>query len=327
MNSEKTEEIKGKSSLQNFRDLLRNTSRTFKIVWQNMPWLFSTLVILSIIIGVIPVFSAQALGGLINKIIDAAKNGDVSLVYPALILFAVLTALPTIIRNIMSYFDRHLYLRMQDLFDIMSLEKRGSFDIAQYEDSKFQDKLQRAFNNGIYPVINIVDTQITNLEIVSGIIAGSIAAAVIDWRVFLLVFVTAIPDFWVQIKYGGKLWSIWAKNSTEQRRYQDLRRFFTGKTSVIDSKLYQASSKFLDDIKEILHKFTNEQLSTENWRTVAQVATSIFSALGLFIGISMIINEAIAGVVAIGTVVFVFQALNRVSGWTSSLLSNTARLL
>lgn len=327
METSKIEELKVKSSLENFKDLAKNTARIFKILITEMPWLMSAMLLLTIIIGVVPIFSARALGILIDKIIEGVKMQDISVTYPALIMFAVLTAVPTVIRNIRSFLDRHLYLKMQDLFDLMALKKRGSFDIAQYEDPKFQDRLQRAFNNGIYPLVNIVDDQFSNLEIFCGIIVGAVAAAFIDLRVFLLVFITAIPDFWIEIKYGGRIWGIWAKNSLEQRRYQDLRKFFNSKVPVIDSRLYQAGDKFLKDIKEILDKFRNEQLSTENWRTVAKVFASVFAAVGLFVGTAMIINEAIAGVIAIGTVVFAFQALNRVSGWISSMLSITARLL
>lgn len=327
MEKEKEEILKNKTSFDNFKNLLKNTSRIFKILFKNMPWLFSSMIFLTIIIGTIPVFSAKALGVLIDKIIEGVKVADVSIAYPALIMFAVLTAVPTILRNISSFIDRHLFLKMQDLFELLTLEKRGSFDIAQYEDPKFQDRMQRAFNNGMYPIINVVDSQIQNLEIFCGIVVGSIAAASIDWRVFILVFITAIPDFWIEIKHGGRIWGIWAKNSTDQRRFQDLRRFFIGKFSVIDSRLYQASAKFLADIKNILSKFTQEQLKAEHWRTLMKMAASLLAAVGLFIGTAVIINEAVAGVVAIGTVVFAFQTLNRVSGWTSSMLANTARIL
>src|SRR3989344_5709272 len=322
-----TSEVTTKSNLTNFKDLFRNTGRIFKILFQNMPWLFGVMILLTIIIGIIPVFSAKVLGDLIDKIIESAKIGDVKIVYPTLILFAVLTAVPTVIRNILSFCDRHLFLRMQDILELMALKKRGSFDIAQYEDSKFQDRVQRAFNNGIFPITNIVDMQIQNLEIFCGIIVGSVAAATIDWRVFVLVFVTSIPNFWIEIRHGGRIWHIWAKNSTEQRRYQDLRRFFQNKISIIDGKLYQAGEKFLAEIKKILEKFTNEQLSAEHWKTIMKTLASVFAAVGLFVGTAIIINEAVAGVIAIGTVIFAFQTLNRVGGWTSSMLANTARLL
>lgn len=318
---------KEKNSIDNFRDLLRNTKRILKILWQEMPWLLFGMVSLTVIIGALPVFASKALGSLIDKIILAAKTGSVSVVYPTLILFAVLTALPSIIRIIRDFFDRHLFLRMQDHFEIMALQKRGAFDIAQYENSEFQDRLQRAFNNGIYPIVNLVDGQVSNLEAFVGIVVGSIAAATIDWRVFLLVVLTSLPDFWVEIKFGGRIWGIWAKNSTEQRRYQDLRRFFQSRISIIDGKLNQVGEKFIADIKNILHKFTGEQLTAEHWKTVMKVGAGLLSVSGLFVGMAIIIRESISGAIAIGTVVFAFQTLNRVSGWTSSMLSYTARLL
>jgi hypothetical protein len=60
----KDKEIKSKNSLRNFNDLIVNTGRIFGILFKNMPWLFSSMVALSIIIGVIPIFSAQLWGDL-----------------------------------------------------------------------------------------------------------------------------------------------------------------------------------------------------------------------------------------------------------------------
>lgn len=316
-----------KNSIDNFKDLIKNTVRIIKILWLEMPWLLFGMISMTIVIGIIPVFASKALGTLIDQIIVASKTGTVGVVYPALILFAVLTALPSIIRLIRDFFDRHLYLRMQDYLEIMALRKRGSFDVAQYENTTFQDRLQRAFNNGIYPIVNLVDGQVSNLEAFVGIIVGSVAAATIDWRVFLLVVLTSLPNFWVEIKFGGRIWAIWAKNSKEQRRYQDLRRFFQNRTSIIDGKLNQVGGKFITDIKNILYKFTDEQLSAEHWKTIMKVVTEFIAVVGLFIGMAIIIQESVSGALAIGTVVFAFQTLNRVSGWTSSMLSYTARLL
>ena len=68
-----TDESKAKSSLDNFKDLFRNTGRIFNILFKNMPWLFSAMVVLTVVIGIIPVFSAKALGTLIDKIIEGVK--------------------------------------------------------------------------------------------------------------------------------------------------------------------------------------------------------------------------------------------------------------
>ncbi len=320
-------ENNAKSSTENFLDLLKNTARIAGMLWKEMPWFLFIMVSLTVIIGALPVFASKAMGTLIDKIILAAQTGSISVVYPTLALFALYTALPSIIRIIRDYYDRHLFLRLQDYLNLLALQKRGGFDVAQYEDTTFQDKIQRAFNQGIYPIINLVDGQIANLEAFVGILVGSIAAAAIDWRVFVLVVLTSLPDFWIEIKFGGRIWGLWAKNSTELRRHDDLRRFFTQRISIIDGKLNQVGSKFLANIKSILFQFTDEQLKAEHWKTFMKIGANILSVVGLFIGTTIIIRESISGALAIGTVVFAFQTLNRVSGWTSNMLSSTARLL
>lgn len=318
---------KDNNSVGNFSNLIKNSWRIGNLIWQHTPWVFFFMIVSTLAIGVLPVFASQALGTLIDTIIKAINSHSINTMYPALFWFAVFTTLPSLIRVLYNFFDRHLFLRLQDFLDILILKKRGSFDISQYEDTAFQDRLQRAFNNGYYPLIAITDGQLRNLEIIAGIIVSSIATIAIDWRVFLIVLVTSIPEFWVEIKYGSKLWSINMKNSYEQRRYQDLRRFFTSRTSVIDGKLSQVGDKFLQEIQKILTGFTNEQLSSESWKSSAKLFTSALSMIGLFIGTTLIVRESISGAVAIGTVVFMFQTLSRINGWASSMLSNTARLL
>lgn len=292
-----------------------------------MPWLILVMIILTIIMGVVPVIASKVLGLLIDKIIIAVQAKSFSLVFPTLILFTILTIIPSLFRILRNFGDRKLFLKLQDYLDILVLKKRASFDIAQIENPKFLNKIQRAFNNGINPPINLVDFQIANLEVLTGIIVGSVAAATINWRVFVLVLITSIPNFIVEIKYGGRLWGIWAENSPELRRYQDLRKFFIGKTGVIDSKLNNLGGRFSEFLKKILADFTNKQIKNDNKKTKIKTVTGIIAGLGFFAGMVIIINESILGVIAIGTVVFAFQTLSRVSGWTSNMLSYTARLL
>jgi len=129
MNETKIIENTQKSSTENFKDLLRNTVRISKILWEEMPWFLFIMVFLTVIIGALPVFASRAMGTLIDKIIIATKTGSINVVLPTLVIFAILTALPSIIRIIRDYYDRHMFLRMQDHLELMALKKRGSFDI------------------------------------------------------------------------------------------------------------------------------------------------------------------------------------------------------
>jgi ATP-binding cassette subfamily B protein len=85
--------------------------------------------------------------------------------------------------------------------------------------------------------------------------------------------------------------------------------------------------KFLKIIKKIQEDFTSLQLKTEHIKTTYSIIATIIAGVGLFIGTAMIINSAVAGIIAIGTVVYAFQTLSRVSGQAQQLLNSTAKLM
>jgi ATP-binding cassette subfamily B protein len=317
------------SKSNNFILLFRNVFRVFGIAFGHMPWHTAGMILLTIVIGITPVFAFKAMGSLIDTIISGTKSGFVSAVWVALAIYALLNIIPALALNIRRYVDRIWYMRMSDHFDLLVLRKRGEFDVAQYEDTKFLDFMQRAFNQSYFPLVNLLDGTIEMIHLSSGILVGSIAALIIDWKVFLLVIATAMPTFVIEVKFGGKIWHLFAKNSPEQRRSQDLRRFFAAgnKHSVIDGKLYQVGNNFLDKIKTIITEFTDDQLKTEHRHTTYSILATVVAGVGLFVGTGMIIQSAMVGVIAIGTVVYAFQTLARTSGQTSQLLSVIAKLL
>jgi ABC-type multidrug transport system fused ATPase/permease subunit len=287
------------------------------------------MILLTTVIGATPIFAFKAMGSLIDTIIAGAKSGMLQAVWLSLVVYAILNIIPALALNIRKFVDRVWYMRLQDYFDILTLKKRGSFDIAQFEDTKFLDFMQSAFNQSYFPLLNILDGSMELIQLSVGILVGSVAAFVIDWKVFLLVIVTSIPTFIIEVKYGGQIWHLFYKNSPEQRRSQDLRRFFStgNKYSVIDGKLYQVGEKFLKIIKKIQEDFTNSQLKTEHRRTAYTILATIIAGVGLFAGTAMIIKSAIVGTIAIGTVVYAFQTLSRVSGQAQQLLNSTAKLM
>lgn len=316
-------------SLKNFNNLVKNIFRILKMSMVVLPFQTSFLIILSIIIGAVPILSYQAMGSLIDSIISSVNSGIFSAVWPALAIYAILNITPAIAGVFYGYFDRVYFLRLQDYLEILVYKKRAQFDISQYENPKFLDFLQRAFNSSFYPLINLADGVFNMVQFMAGIFLGSVAALSIDPMVFLIVVGSSIPLFVVEVKYGGQIWGIWAQNSQEQRRKNDLQRFFSAqaKFDVIDGKLFQVHQKFLIQIKAILDDFTNKQLASEHWKTFYSLLATVLAAGGLFWGIALVIKGSLAGAIAIGTVVYVFQTLARISSQSSQLLSSIARLL
>jgi len=316
-------------TIKNFWDLLKNSARLTKMIWTHLPWHTSALIALSIVVAATPIFTFKALGSLIDSLVSASKTGVFNAVWIALATYAILNALPSIASAFIRYFIRVCNLKMQDHFDIIFMKKRSEFDVAQYEDPKFLDFLQRAFNNSYFPLINLSNGMIDAFQMIVGVLVGSTAALIIDWKVFLIVIISSIPLFIVEVKYGGQLWGLWARSSPELRRKQDLQRFFSwgAKFNVIDGKLYQVEKSFIEKVRKIIEDFTTKQLATDKRKIYFSLAATLLAAGGFFVGIYMIVEEALMGAIAIGTVVYAFQTLSRTSMQTNSFLSVFARLL
>ncbi|MFA6601758.1 MAG: ABC transporter ATP-binding protein [Candidatus Paceibacterota bacterium] len=316
-------------TLRNFFDLIKNGARILGIAYGHVPWISSIQILLTIILSVVPFLAFKELGRLIDAMVSGVESGSLALIWLPFIAYIILNILPAILSAWQRYGFRNLFLKMQDRVDMMILRKRASFSISQYEDPKFLDSMQKAFNQSYFPLLNILEGSINMIGTVVGVIFGFAVAFIIDWKVLVIVILTSIPTFLVEVRYGNKVWTIFGKNSPEQRRMQDLRRFFApgNRYAVIDGKLQQIAENFLGRIQKILNDFTSEQLSTESKRLVYGILAALLAGLGIFAAMFMIIKSAVAGIIAIGTVVYAFQTLSRISGQISQLLASIATLL
>jgi len=112
---------KDNNSLSNFTNLIKNSWRIGKLTWEQTPLMLALMLLSTISMGILPVFAFQALGKLIDTIINAVKLNSTHTVYPALFWFAVFTTRPSLIRVLYRFFDRHLFLRLQDFLEILML--------------------------------------------------------------------------------------------------------------------------------------------------------------------------------------------------------------
>jgi ATP-binding cassette subfamily B protein len=296
-----------------------------RLSFKEYPWIFSALLATAILGGVIPIISSKFFGILIDVIVKAAQTKDDSAVLFALVAYIIIRTIPFLIDILRNMSFRYWYLKFQNFLELYILNKRGQFDIAHLENSSFQDKLIRAFNNGNFPILNLVEMGIQNIRFISTIITTAIAIILIDWRIFFIILIFSIPAFWAESKYGKRLWSIFQENSKEQREYQHLRQFFTTKFFLIEAKLLGIQEKFLNIIKNILNNFTDKQTIEEKKTAIMRIVTELLSAFGILASIFLAIKGSTSGAISVGTIVFLFNMVGNLESTVSTLLINVAR--
>ena len=280
------------------------------------------LLFLYITSGFLPYINAFLLGTLVNNIIIGAKSGLYTNIWYVVILYALVNALPTIFGNLQFYFNRRRMLTMQMEVDFVILKHREKIDIAQYEDPKFQDLLQRTFRNGVGPILQLSSSQFDAIRALTSLIVGTVLAIHFNYLVYLIIIFTAIPGFITDIKYAGRTWSIYAKDSPDQRRMSDLRGHIVSKTYLIETKLLQSGKKLFTWMREIMSNFTKKQLGLERKRVWYTSSTDIIAFLGFAGGLMLIVKSVIAGEILVGGLVYIISALFNIRNSISQLLEN-----
>ncbi|MEI6627253.1 MAG: ABC transporter ATP-binding protein, partial [bacterium] len=274
-----------------------------------------------------PLITSKVFGHLIDSIVSFVKTGNGETVWFMLAIYISISLTPDLIGVIYNYTDKYYYIKFNNFIELFSYKKRGGLDIAHIEDPAYQDLSMRAFNNGVWPILNILESSYENLRRVIAFSSIAIAIMLIDWRIFVITVVTAIPIFLIELSYGGGLWNIWGSNGRDQRLYAEYKKYFTNKYSVIESKLFKLQNLFFGRMKGILDNFFHQQIKLEKKRTWLQLGAEVLAAAGLYASLFLAISQSMKGLITIGTVVFLFSSLNALNSAATELLKSLARQL
>ncbi len=280
--------------------------------------------ILVILRGALPYLSAFLLGRLVTVIVGNVKNASDADVWQVLVFYAVIGALPAIIGNFQSYNSKHRMSRLQIEAELEILKNREKIDIAKYEEPEFQDLIQRAFRNGPNPIFQIANSQLDILRLVSSLAVGTFLAIHFNAMIYLVVIATAIPSFIMDIRFAGFSWSIWSKDSPQQRRYGDLRQHINSTTSLIETKLFQSGKKILDWARRILEDFAEKQLSLEKSKLLQFSITDLTAFLGFAGGLYLVVKGVLSGEYEVGALVYMMSTLSNVRSSIAELLSTVS---
>ncbi|MEN9647559.1 MAG: hypothetical protein RLY57_363 [Candidatus Parcubacteria bacterium] len=306
--------------------MLKNIFRSIGISMRIAPWLTIGLFIITAVIGLLPLYQAKVMGDIVNNIIEGVKTLSVInlTIIGLIIAYATMWGFTRILSEIRLFLDKKWGLHFEEGMELMVLKKRSEIDLGHYESPEFQNLLQRAFNRSIWPIFNSVEGQFDTFTSIVTIIIATLVTAQLGWMVYFIVILSSLPGFLVQLKYGKRIWHIWAENSPRQRKYIHIRNLIQGRIGLTQTKILQNSNYLLDQAKDILGKFRIDQAKVDNKRLVYASGASIISAVGFGISFYLIGKDVVAGIISVGSMVFVVSALGQLVGSINSLLKSIA---
>lgn len=283
-----------------------------------------SLSLLNIVIGSMPYATAFLLGKLVDGLVAGQGGGsNYSLIF-VLLLYAVVSSLPSITGNLYRYLSRKILIYMQSGMEMEIAHMRERIDIAKHEEPQFLDLLQRAFRQGPNPIFQLGRAQFDTINSLTSLVVGTILALKFNWVVYVVVILSAIPSFLVDIKFAGHSWSIWSKDSPAQRRLGDLRQHLFFRYMLIEVKLFQSSEKIFKWMDSILKDFSHSQLGVEKKMVWYTSITDILSLVGFATGLVLVVKSNISGVTQVGSVIYIITTLTNVRKSIANLLKDVS---
>jgi ABC-type multidrug transport system fused ATPase/permease subunit len=201
--------------------MLKNILRSIGISVRFAPRITAGLFAVTAIIGLLPLYQAKIMGDIINDVISKVTGStaiSLSIVF-LIAIYAAMWGFTRLLSEYRLYLNKKWGLYIEEGVDLMVLKKRSEIDLGHYENPEFQNLLTRAFNKSIWPIFNSIEAQFDTFTSILTIIIATFVTAHLGWTIYFIVLITAIPSFIVQLKYGKRMWHIWAENSPRQRKY------------------------------------------------------------------------------------------------------------
>jgi ABC-type multidrug transport system fused ATPase/permease subunit len=306
----------------------RTIERGFRIAFKEAYWLTTGIAISAVIAAILPFVQAKAYQYMVDAIVLSATNKTVATTAAifAVIIWASAEATENVLISFRTYMRARWQYIMNGALDMMAISKSAEIDIATHENSDFQSFRQRALNKGPFAV-NEVPRQV--LDATADIAAVFIASYIFisfSWKLFLILLVTQLPIFALDITLGKRKWGVWYNRSEDRKFYNHYRNHLTDKVGIIQTKLFQNTTKLLKMVRDVITKTENEFIAEEKRRVILGTFAEICSSIGFAIVVWLITKSALLGIITVGSLTFLISSMTKLSGSMSRTLSMFASL-
>lgn len=307
--------------------LWRNTLKVLRIVWPDIKYYLIGLTILTTVSAFMPIFGSGVMALLVNDLVAAISKKP--LLYPiGLLITLVIMAkiVPELIGLSSDYLRQRSQLISNRALELVFLKKRAEIDVANYDRPRFNDLLRRSSERGIFPLLRLINGQIEGLRRLLQVFIASAALLVIDWRIIVAVAIAALPELWVEWKYGEGIWCIFDINAEKRRQYETLRGHFFSGNRVSELRRFGNVHFFIDRITNFLTAIEQEQRREETKRFLWQIVSALTSLSVMTFILVTVINGVVSGKIQIGSMTFIFAAAGSLAGSCSSFFSGLGQL-
>ena len=301
-----------------------------RLVWQASPYLFITLLTLTLIASLCPPAGLLVTARLIDLLVRTLTEPNVAALPSALLwwlaAFAGVGILEQTVSRLRINVERLYQMRVRNHIQLLIAEKAASLDLAFFENPTFHDMLRNAASDATYRPLMIV-TGLLN-AIAQLITIGSLATILLLWQPWVVPvsIVAALGLFWMSLRFGTSQVNLTLGQTPENRRAQYLSMLLTSDHAAKEVRLFNLQPFFLRQMGEILERVYRRDRKLLTRQT-------LFAAFcePIFVGVrpalvAFAVVEAFYRRITLGQLTLYMQALIQLHATLLSLIGTLAQL-
>ncbi len=303
-------------SLQTFRTQLPYIPRVLRMVWTAARGWTSAWAILLIIQGLLPAATVTLTRSLVDSLVGAMDAGDGGLAtfrQPILLLvfMAGLLILTEILRSITSWVRAAQSELVQDYLSRLIHDQATRLDMTYYEDPTYYDVLHRARFQAISRPLNLLENLGTLGQNLLTFLAMAAILVTYAWWLPLILLVSALPGFFVLMRYAlaENRWRL--RNTADERRTRYIELLLTERESVAEVKLFDLGDHFKKTYRTIRQRLRTERIDLARSQALAELTAGGIGLATVALVMGWMILQIMRGLFSLGDLALFYQAFNQ----------------
>jgi len=286
--------------------VFRYTRRAIDLVWSTSRALTIAFAALTVAAGLLPAGAAYVGKLIVDAVVAAIEvyasgtTPDYGAVLLLVALEGALVAGVAAAQRGTDFCQSLLRLKLSERVNVMILEKALTLELAQFEDSEFYDKLNRARQEASVRPLSLVTRTFTLAR--NGISLVSYAVLLLQfspWAVVILV-VAGLPAFFAETKFSGEQFRVFRWRSPDRRMLMYLEIVLAREDHAKEVQLFGLGTPLLDRYKEIYRKLYAEEKRLAIRRDSWGLVLGLLSNAAFYSAYAWIALSTVQGVITLG---------------------------
>jgi ATP-binding cassette subfamily B protein len=301
--------------------------RAIVLVWSTHRGLTIGLGALTVVAGLLPAGIAY-IGQLIVDAVVAlagAYAGPGSVEYRSLLLLVafeggLVAALAAAQRGI-DFCQSLLRVRLSQRVHILILDKAQTLDLAQFEDSEFYDKLNRARQEASSKPLSLVNRTFALIQ--NGISLASYAGLLIQFSIWaVVILVTAgLPLFFAEAKFSGERFRVFQWRSPLRRMLLYLEIVLAREDHAKEVKLFNLGPRLMERYRGIFADLYDEEKRLTIKRDTWGFLLGLISSFAFYGAYAWVALTAVTGAITLGQMTMYLMLFKQGQSAVSAMLS------